>query len=160
MYKYLTFVLIFLTFMSCQKGPVLGPGDDDQLASAAETDCGFIQNAYGQRVSWKKNIPIVLQIHKSYPPEYTDALKSAAHHWEEAAGMTLFRFEDADISLGSATSKDTLNVVYWQSDWAESQKNLQALTNLYWKGNQIYEADIAVDHKYYNFFIDTPTTFL
>lgn len=137
---------------------MLGPGDDDNLATASEADCGFVQNSYGQRVSWKKNIPVVIAIHNNYPPEYEDILKSAAHHWDEAAGMTLFRFEKRSSYASNSAQKDSLNAVYWMQDWPEVQKNLQALTNLYWKNNQITEADIAIDHKYFNFFTDAATT--
>ncbi len=136
----------------------MGPGDEEHLASAAESDCGFIQNAYGQRVSWKKNIPVTLQLHKDYPPQYEDILKKAAHHWDESAGMTLFRFVRTENLLPEVAKKDTQNTVHWQQEWSESQKNMQGLTNLYWKGTQIYESDVAINNKYFNFFLENPTT--
>jgi len=150
--------LTLLALCACQKAPTLGPGNQDSLASAAEADCGFVQNSYGQRVSWKKNIPVTLEIHKSYPPEYEDVLKRAAQHWNDAAGLTLFRFVNADDSVGDKVQKDAVNTVHWMRDWPESQKNLQALTNLYWRGNQLYESDIAIDNKYFNYFIEATST--
>ncbi|MEN0057889.1 MAG: matrixin family metalloprotease [Bdellovibrio sp.] len=150
--------LCLFLLSSCQKGPTLGPADEDHLASAAESDCGFVQNAYGQRVSWKKNIPVVLEIHKNYPTEYESILQSAADHWNEAAGMTLFRFVRSDNILSDKSAKDTLNTIHWISqDWPESQKNMQALTNLYWSGNQLYESDLAINNKNFNYYTDTPT---
>jgi hypothetical protein len=92
----LFFIFVILGLAACEKGPTLGPGDENSLASAAQSDCGFVQNAYGQRVSWKKNIPVVLELHKSYPEEFVATVEKAAAHWNEAAGMTLFRFERND----------------------------------------------------------------
>lgn len=147
-----------LALCACQQGPTLGPGDENHLASAAESDCGFVQNAYGQRVSWKKNIPIILELHKSFAPEYEEVLRRAAQHWNDAAGMTLFRFERTASTLSEKATKDSMNTIHWMLDWPESQKSLQALTNLYWRSNQLYEADIAVDNKYFNYFNDVATT--
>ncbi|MBV2168135.1 MAG: matrixin family metalloprotease [Bdellovibrio sp.] len=158
MNKYIIFTLSLLALCSCQKGPSVGPGDEEHLASAAENDCGFVQNAYGQRVSWKKNIPITLQLHKGYPLEYEDTLKKAAHHWDESAGMTLFRFVRTENLLPETAQKDTQNTVHWLREWSDNQKNMQGLTNLYWKGTQIYESDVAINNKYFNFFIESPTT--
>lgn len=158
MYKLLFLISAAIALVSCQQGPSLGPGDDDHLASAAETDCGFIQNSYGQRVSWKLNIPVVLQLHSEYPPEYDEVIKRAAQHWNDAAGMTLFRFDRTGANLGPEVTRNATNTVHWMKTWPEAQKTLQAVTNLYWRGNQIYESDIAVDHKYFNFFVDKATT--
>lgn len=136
----------------------MGPGNSELLASAAESDCGFVQNAYGERVSWKKNIPVTLKIHKNFPPEYIDALQSALHHWNEAAGMTLLRAVPADIDLSEKTQKDSINTIHWMTDWPETSQQQQALTNLYWRSNQLFEADIGVDQKYFNFYIDKAAT--
>jgi hypothetical protein len=154
MRRYLFLFFTALTLCSCQKGPTLGPGNDEFLATAAETDCGFVQNAYGQRVSWKKNIPVTLQIHKSYPPEYTEVLTRAAQHWNEAAGMILLRVVPASASVGEKAARDATNTIHWQLEWPEASKNQQAVTNLHWRLNQLIEADISVDQKYFNFYVD------
>lgn len=158
MYKYLILPLTLLALCSCQQGPTLGPGDEDHLASAAQADCGFVQNAYGQRISWKNNIPVNIEIHKDYPPEHEEVLRRAAQHWNDAAGMTLFNFVRSGNILSEKATKDTVNTVHWMREWSENQKNLQALTNLYWRTNQLYESDIAVNNKNFNFFNDTATT--
>lgn len=158
MRRHLIYFLMVLTLCSCQKGPTLGPGTDDFLATAAEADCGFVQNSYGQRVSWKKNIPVTLKTHKNYPPEYLEVLNKAAQHWNQAAGMTVLRVVAADANLSDKPLRDTTNSVHWMQEWPEAQKNQQALTNLYWRQNQLYEADIAIDHKYFNFYVDTTNT--
>ncbi|WII72095.1 matrixin family metalloprotease [Bdellovibrio sp. 22V] len=153
MYKCFLFITL-LALCACQNGITLGPGDADNLASAAETDCGFVQNAYGQRVSWKKNIPVTLELHKSFPTEYEEVLRKAASHWNDAAGMTLFNFVRSEKTLTDETKRDSVNTVHWLQEWPEAQKNMQGLTNLYWRANELYEADVAIDNKYFNFFID------
>ena len=156
MYRYILLIYFFLASVACQKAPTLGPGTDDLLATAAESDCGFIQNAYGQRVSWKNNIPVTLHIHKNYPPEYEDALHKAARHWNEAAGLTLIRIVKANPDLPDKTLKDNINTIHWLNEWPEAQKNQQALTNLFWRSNQLVETDVGIDHKYFNFYLDKP----
>lgn len=151
-------ILIALALCSCEKGPTLGPADQEHLASAAETSCGFMQNSYGQRVSWKKNIPVVLAFHKNFPVEYEEVVNKAATHWNEAAGMTLFRFVRSENDLSEAAQKDSVNTIHWLLSWPENQKGLQALTNLYWKNSQLFETDIAVDAQYFNYFSEAPTT--
>lgn len=157
--SFFLFILAFLELCSCEKGTnKLGPADEYHLASAAEADCGFVRNSYGQRVSWKKNIPVVLEFHKSFPAEYEDIIKKAADHWNEAAGMTLFRFAHTESVLPDTSQRDSKNTIHWLLSWPESQKGLQALTNLYWETNQLFEADIAIDAQYFNFFSESPTT--
>lgn len=146
-------MILFLA--SCQKANLLGPGDENHLASEAQESCGFVQNVYGSRVSWKNKLPIHLNIATDFPPEYESILRAAAKTWEDAAGMTLF-----DISVGTANSigskKNSSNLVSWNSSWDESKKNLQAITSLYWSGTQITEADLAVDAQYFTYFMEEP----
>lgn len=151
-------ILIFLGLVACEKGPSLGPGSEDLLASAAQADCGFIQNSYGQRVSWKSNIPVVLQLHKSYPDEFVETLKKAAQHWNDAAGLTLFRFERNDDLTSETIKKDKANTIHWMNTWVETQKNQQAVTTVYWLGNTLSESDIAIDNKYFSYYLDQPAT--
>ncbi|MGZ3769431.1 MAG: matrixin family metalloprotease [Bdellovibrio sp.] len=148
----------FFMLSACQQGPQLGPADEIHLASAAETDCGFVQNAYGQRVSWKKSIPVVIEFYKNFPTEYEDTVKQAAEKWNDAAGMTLFRFVNADGSAEAPTLQDSRHSIQLLSAWPDTQKNLQAITNLAWQSNQITDADINLDGKYFNFYLSTPTT--
>lgn len=156
-----TLFLLFtaLALCSCEKGVQLGPPDEIHLASAAETDCGFVQNAYGQRVSWNKVIPVVFEFHKNFPVEFEEVVKKAANHWNEAAGMTLFRFVNSENNdVQNTNTRDSINTIRWELSWSESQKGLQALTNLYWRADQLHEADILINAQYYNFFTDQPTT--
>lgn len=152
-------VASFLLFVcACSKNsPTLGPGNENQLASAAEIDCGFVSNSYGQRVSWKKNIPLTLKVYNDFPTEYLEVLNKAATHWNDAAGMTLLKFEKIESSLSAAT-KDGTNTLLWQQQWPEKTKGLQGLTNLYWVNNELKEADIQINNKNFNFFTESPAT--
>lgn len=149
-------ILIIFALCACERGPTLGPADDNYLATASQTDCGFVQNSYGQRVSWKKNIPVTLKIHPTFPAEYEDTLKKAAQHWNDVAGMTLINFAMAEAGSPNKAEKNFISTVHWLQEWPEAQRNLQALTNLYWQGNALYESDVIVDAKYFNFFVDKP----
>jgi predicted Zn-dependent protease len=153
MYKVLVCLLMTLVVGACQPGTSLGPGDATTLASAAQEDCGFVQNVYGQRVSWKKDLPIRLYISKDFPREFEAVIHTAAKQWEDAAGMTLFNI--AYESSLSAAQKDNRNVIYWNKDWT-AKANLQAITNLYWTTSKIAEADLSIDAKYFTYFIDRP----
>lgn len=151
--------MTLVSLCACQKGPSLGPGDSEYLASAAEVDCGFVQNSYGQRISWKSNIPVRIHLHKNFPPEYEEALQKAAGYWNDAAGMTLFLFTRADDDLAEKATRDNVNAIHWLLDWPEEKKGYQGLTSLYWKSSQLFEADIAINNKDFNFFTgEKPTT--
>lgn len=147
-----------LITLSCQKGITLGPGSDDLLASEAETSCGFIQNIYGQRVSWKNNLPTALTVHKSFPPEFLPVLEDAVAHWNNAAGKTLIRLIQGANNLSQTPQKESINTIHWLRSWEPSKKFQQGVTSIYWTGNQIREADISINAQDFNFFTDQPTT--
>lgn len=149
--------LLALTFLSCSKFPQLGPATDNELASAAEDDCGYVQNAYGQRVSWKGNLPIHLYLDANFPAQYEQPLKDAAKQWEDAAGMSLFTIDRLG-TVSTPNSNDSTNVVYWMTDWDDSQKDLQAVTSVHWYRNNLTDTDMKVDARYFRYFVDTPTS--
>lgn len=152
------FLMASLLIVSCDNAPILGPGTAELLATAAQSDCGFVQNSFGQRVSWKSNIPVTLKVDNAFPPDYLEVLRQAALHWNEAAGTTLIRILDSDGKVPNKPAKDTLNAVNWLREWPENQSNTQGLTNLYWRRNQIIEADVSVNNKNFNFFLSSPQT--
>ncbi len=144
-------ILIF-AFAACDKAPQLGPANDNDLASASEDACGYIQNSYGQRVSWKGSLPVPLILDPSFPTNYEPALQEAAKLWNDAAGMTLFKF--------SRSQSNKENIVYWQTSWDEAQKSMQAVTSLRWYKNQLTEAKVKIDARYYNFYTNAPNSSL
>ena len=150
--------LILIILAACDQVPTLGPGTAELLATAAQTDCGFVQNSFGQRVSWKNNIPITLKVESSYPTEYLGALERAALHWNEAAGTTLIRIQSAAAKVPDKPIKDAINGVNWMQTWPDNSSNTQGLTNLYWRRNQLTEADVSINNKNFNFFVTSPNT--
>ncbi len=152
------FSMVLSLLVACGKSPQVGPGDDTRLASAAESDCGYVQNLYGERVSWKKNIPVTLKMSASFPSEYRPVLEDAIQHWNDAAGMTLLRTIENPGDKSPTATKNSVNTVHWVTEWSESQKKIQALTDLYWRGHQLTEADIRIDAKYFNFYVDHAST--
>lgn len=141
-------------FLGCGPLPKLGPPTETKLASAAEEDCGFVQNSYGQRVSWKQSLPVKFYIDPTYPTEYVSVLRDAARKWEDILGRTLFVFEKSPQV--SSPGKDNRNIIYWQNPWTDENKNLQAMTMLHWKGNSFVESDIRVDDQYFTYYVTHP----
>jgi predicted Zn-dependent protease len=132
----------------------LGPADDSQnkLATASQADCGFVQNIYGQRVSWKQSLPIKIYLDPSFPAEYEDTLKQAAQKWENIVGRTLFLFERT--SAISSPGRDNRNVAYWENPWSDPDQRLQGVSTLSWYRNQLTEADLRVNAQTYTYFTE------
>ena len=154
----LTLMGLLLFLSACDKVPTLGPGDQEHLASAAEDDCGYVQNSNGQRVSWKSNLPIHLLVHPDFPSQYVDVLKAAGKQWEDAAGKTLFQFDLANANTSEVPQKDSSNIVYLLPTWDSSQSNTQALTSVYWSKNTIIETDLKVDGQFFKYYVDYPSS--
>lgn len=158
MFRYILSTFMFAGLVACEKAPILGPGDHQVLASQAEPDCGYLQNAYGQRVSWKGKVPIKMLIHESFPNEFHEALEKAAHHWNESAGLTLIHLQKSSEGLSPTASKNLLNSIHWVHEWSDERSNTQALTALHWSKNIITEADISINGRHFTYFIDEPRT--
>lgn len=147
-------ILIFIALTSCGEVPRLGPATEDALASASQDDCGFVQNSYGQRVSWKSQTPISLVFHPSFPQEFKNVFKKAATHWEDASGKSLFKYVEGTTANNRESQKDGVNVVSWMDSWDTAKANQQAVTSLFWYGNKIQESDINVNGKNFAFYVD------
>jgi len=157
MKKYLfSSLLIVHIILACGPLPKLGPETESKLATASETDCGFVQNSYGQRVSWKQSLPVKVYLDSSFPAEYEETLTKAAQRWEAVLSRSLFVFERS--SLATTPGKEGRSTIYWQNPWSEAENKLQAISSLAWKNNQLVEADIKVDAQYYTFFTSTPSS--
>jgi len=115
---------------------------------------GFVQNVYGQRISWKGAIPVRLQIHESVPSQYVIGIKVAVEAWNKAVGKNLFEISAETIAGPIQPRKDGQNLIYWANEWNESNYEQQARTNIYWVGDQIRESDVIINDKHHNFFVD------
>lgn len=128
-------------------------GGLNSCSPKAQNDCGFVQNIYGQRISWKAASAIKLVIHNSVPIELRPAVFRAAATWEQQIGHKVFEISE-DSSLVPATpGRDKKNGIYFLSEWESDRKSEQGRTSVYWAGDQIQEADIrinAFDFSYYD----------
>lgn len=157
MKKYLLLGLISANvLLACGRVPKLGPETDEKIATASEDSCGFVQNSYGQRVSWKQSLPVKLYIDPSMPTEYDSVLKQAAKKWEDVLGRSLFVFERAPAV--SLQAKDNRNVIYWVNPWTNADTKLQAMSSLSWTNNQMIEADVKVDSQFYTYYVTSPNS--
>lgn len=130
-------------------------------APRTQDTCGFVQNVYGERISWKGEVPVVMHLHASVPEEHVAAIQSAINSWNEAAGKTLLRLAPGRVG-GEAAARDHLNVISYSSSWESNKLSEQAKTSVHWVGDQIQEADIKVNasstdgRSLYNFYVSHP----
>ncbi len=122
-------------------------------APKPQEDCGFVQNVYGERISWKGKVPIVMKLHESVPANFYESISSAAEKWNKALGKSLIAVDTKDIQKGPVLSfKDTQNVIYFYGEWEEDKPTEQARTSVYWLGDEIKEADIRINAKNFKFY--------
>ena len=114
---------------------------------APQTSCNFVQNSYGQRVSWNSEVPVSLYIHESFPMEYQDALTKAIAQWESILGNRRMFVISGIIRGENVPKRDGISAIYWMNEWEENKTNEQARTTIYWDGSQIREADIRVNNR-------------
>lgn len=119
----------------------------------SQPDCGFVQNVYGERISWKDSGPVGLYVHESFPPHLIPALQKAMDSWALVLGRPAFRIIQTGYQ-SSIPRQDGVNVVYWMTTWEAEKATEQARTSIYWLGDQIREADIRVNAKNFTFFLD------
>jgi hypothetical protein len=146
MKRWSTFLLLLSTALSLA---ACGPKHKEQ------EPCGFVQNVYGERISWKDSSAIPLLVHESFPTEMLPALKAAIKDWELAIGRPMFRVLQTNYN-SAGPQQDGVNVIYWMKTWEADKALEQARTSVYWIGDQIREADIRLNSANFSFYIDTP----
>lgn len=141
-----TLVLLPLTLIAFQ---ACGPKFKSQ------EDCGFVQNVYGQRISWKGKFPVPIYIHSSVPEQFIPVIESSFRVWEESAGKQLFYI--AGISGGpNEPRRDGVNTIYWMNTWESNRSQEQARTSVYWEGDEIRESDMRINAKDFTFYDQVP----
>lgn len=122
-------------------------------APKSQEECGFVQNVYGERISWKGQLPVVMKIHESVPVQYHDALVTAAESWNKSFGKKLISITKDQIVRGPILSmKDSENVIYFYPNWEANKTTEQARTSVYWLGDVIKEADIRINAKDFQYY--------
>lgn len=121
-----------------------------------QKDCGFVQNVYGQRISWKTHDPIEFVINSSVPVELRPAIYRAAKTWEDQIGRKVFNITEESGRASAAPSKDGKNAIYFLSKWEADRKSEQGRTSVYWAAEQIMEADIRINGENFSFYDQDP----
>lgn len=137
--RFIMFVLLGAAVTSC--------------APKKSEDCGFVQNVYGQRISWKTSGPIQLHVSSSVPAELKPAIHRAAASWEQTLGRKVFEVIEENTSSPSQPGRDKKNGIYFLGQWESDRKSEQGRTSVYWAGDEIQEADIRInsaDFAYYD----------
>lgn len=120
-----------------------------------QADCGFVQNVYGQRISWKGKLPIEVEIDSSIPTDLRPAIYRAAKTWEVIAGQPLFVFRQINRK-NTGPNKDKKNGIYFLLNWDSNNKAEQGRTSVYWAGDAIQEADIRINGAQFAFYDRDP----
>jgi hypothetical protein len=134
----------------------IASGYFSSCAPKAQNDCGFVQNIYGQRISWKTKSSINLSVHNSVPVELRSAILRAAATWEKQIGRKVFEISEDSTQLGDSPSRDQKNGIYFLSDWESDRSSEQGRTSVYWVGDQIQEADIRINAANFSYYDQNP----
>ena len=122
-------------------------------APKPQKDCGFVQNSYGERVSWKSDGPIKMYLHESVPEAFVPAIQAAAETWAKNSGHPLFQIITSPRVTGPIQPhQDGKNIIYYMDTWEETRSSEQARTSIYWSGDLIQEADMRINDKDFDFY--------
>jgi len=140
--KYLGFLAVPLIAIAIQA-----------FAPKSQNDCGYVQNVYGERISWKGQVPVTMYIHESVPDEFVPAIVAAAQTWQDASGQQLFNIvTDQRVTGPLNPQKDAKNVIYYFNTWEADRSSEQARTSIYWIGDQVKEADMRINAQNFKYY--------
>jgi len=112
-----------------------------------EISCNFSQSDKSQRISWGKNLPVQMMVHKSIPKKYYSAIESAAKSWNDLMGRELIKIVQWNVSGSTSSVQDGYNLITMSDVWASQKSDEQARTTVYSLGARIVEADIVLNRK-------------
>ena len=119
--------------------------------SSVQSSCGFVQNVYGERISWKGQLPIRLLVDPSVPVAYRTAVQAATQTWNRNAKKEIFRLEFSSGPLPLVRG-DGLSVLSFLSDWEAGRASEQGRTTISWVGDRIKDADVRVNARDFTFY--------
>lgn len=117
-----------------------------------QRDCGFVQNVYGQRISWKSKLPIKLVINSSVPVELRPSIHRAAETWQKQIGRKVFEISEDSSGGSTLPARDQKNGIYFLSEWESDRASEQGRTNVLWAGDEIQEADIRINAANFSYY--------
>jgi hypothetical protein len=111
-------------------------------------------------VSWENNIPVDLYLDASVPAEYESSIKAAINKWnaigQSVAGHNFFTLRGGNPGSAKPT-QDNFSKIYVLNTWESNKSTEQARTTVYWSGNRIYEADIRINDKDFDYYFSDTT---
>ncbi len=120
-----------------------------------EQSCNFVQNSRAQRVSWSGNTPATFFIDSSVPEKFRATILAAAETWNQTVGHKVLEVRLSDGGGSDTPRKDGVSKIYFLNTWDADRTTEQARTTVYWAGSRLYEADIRINDKDFDFYVDT-----
>lgn len=113
---------------------------------SAEKPCAFVQNSYGQRVSWVYQTPIVLYVHSGVPSEAVREIRMAMDQWNKVLGSVVLTYGGV-VNSPAEASQDRANVIFWRTTWEDKMYFEQGRTTIHFVNKNILDADIQINAK-------------
>ncbi len=116
-----------------------------------EDSCNFVQNGEQQRVSWGAQVPVIIYVDRSVPSVFYDSIARGVAEWNTRVGREIVKVGGWAVNTTGQPAQDGQNIIYMLSDWEAEKSNEQARTTVYWAGDRIYEADIRINDRNFDF---------
>ncbi len=136
-------LFIAVTFTACDIGWI-------ELGTSS---CNFVTNSNGDRISWKSALPIKFRIHESVPQEVYPSIYKAVDIWNQVSSKTVLSIISTNYKP-SASTRDQIPAIYWMTEWESDKPLEQARTTVRWIQTQLVDADIKINTKNFQFFLD------
>ncbi len=117
--------------------------------------CGFnISTNQRLRVSWKSQ-GVTMHVHSSVDSRFHEEIRDAARTWNEVLKTSYIRIVMGETGWNepSSPSQDGRSTIHSLTSWNEDKSAQQAVTTSYWRGSSIFEADISLNDKDFDFFV-------
>lgn len=115
-------------------------------APAPSKNCGYMQNAFGENISWQGRVPVSLVVDAAH----AHVAKEAADVWNGAGAGTLITIVTGLPPFPQ--TRDNINGIYFNETLGPSE---EGRTSGYWIGDALRETDIRVSGNY-KYYYDTP----
>jgi hypothetical protein len=138
-----TLIFVAVMFTACSIGWV-------ELGTSS---CNFVTNADGNRISWKSALPIKFRLHESVPPEAYASIYKAIDIWNQVSTKKVLSIVSTNYKP-EASTRDQIPAIYWMKEWDPKKPLEQARTTVRWVQNQLVDADIKINNKNFEFFLE------
>jgi hypothetical protein len=78
-------------------------------------------------------------------------ISAAVTEWNTRVGRQVLKIGGWAVNTNGQPTQDGQNVIYMLSDWEADKANEQARTTVYWAGDRVYEADIRINDRNFDF---------